>query len=160
MNNIYCRDLLVGLVLSCISVFSFFYLTPEYVVEGSALGISPRFFPKVGIAIVGVCAFILMLVSIKEMLASSSSKKQDAMRLIQTIKNLPMWKAPLIIVIALLSMSLVFEKFGYFYAIPAVLFIMMLIFGMRSLLVLITVSVLVPIILFALFNYGLNMPLM
>lgn len=160
MNSMHLRDCLVGLVLLLGSFFAYFVLVPEQVVEGGALGMSPRFFPKVGIFIVGFCSAILIATSIAGALSHGKFDfLSETKRILREFETMQLWRTPLLIVLSLLCMNMVFEKLGYQFSIPPALFLMMVFFGERRPIVLASVSVLVPILLFVLFNYGLNMPL-
>lgn len=111
---------------------------------------SPRFFPNIGVLIIGCLGLIMLFSALhnKEKTASSTASESS-----RTLIR------PIGVLVVLIAFNSMFENISYFVNAPAMIIALMLIFGQRNAAIIAGVAVLIPSLLFLAFNYGLNLPL-
>ncbi len=149
------REMLVSAVLLVISLVTYFLLIPQFVQENESLGgMSPRFFPEIGVLIIGFFSFVMLMASFY---ALKVQARQEPVIIQPARENFAL--KPLFIVIVFVVFIFSFKYLGYTFAAPATMAALMLIFGQRKVLTIVLVSALIPALLYVVFNYGLNLPL-
>ncbi|WP_424987184.1 tripartite tricarboxylate transporter TctB family protein [Microbulbifer sp. S227A] len=145
-------DLFSGLALAAFALVLYYYLIPNYV-DGSEFDntMSPRFFPNLGAMLIfggGVLLVLPALWTLKSGIAVHGAP--------------PVGGRPLRALLAALAMAgfvVLFQWVGYFVAAPALIVSLILIFGGRNPVVIALVAAVTTGVLFLLFNYALNLPL-
>ena len=148
------KSLLVSIVVISISLLFYLVLIPNYVQGGSINGVSPQFFPKLGVVLIAISGVILFFSTLKRFFAPVN-------------KNLPADKGsrssfnfkPVYVFIVLMAFNLLFEFAGYFIAAPFLIITLMIVFGLRKPVAILCVSGIVSLVLYAVFKYALNLPL-
>lgn len=146
-------DIMSGFVLTGLSLTLYFYLIPNFVTENEMGAMSPRFFPRLGALIIGAGGLLLIIASFWTIRKQSNVESEVA----HASSGRP-GKA-IFIVLAMAGFILLFQWFGYFYAAPPFLAALVLVFGGRNAVNILLVSVLTTATLYAVFSFGLNLPL-
>jgi len=153
------KDFWTGLFLFCISILLYFYLIPNYVTTGSGMGMSPRFFPSMAAILLGVLSLLLTSFSFVHLKRAGRRIAFLRYQELLSISNVPIKKRTLYVLLILVVFFLLFEHLGFFVATPFALASMMLAFGQRKWVLIISISISLPVLLYFLFTFGLKMPL-
>ncbi|WP_150526873.1 tripartite tricarboxylate transporter TctB family protein [Roseibium sediminis] len=147
-------DTISGMVLLFFSAVLYFYLIPNFVGSSEAGAMSPRFFPRLGTVLIGIGGLALITISV---LAKSPKSPEDILntRNVDTSKTF----IALLVAVSMAAFILLFQWLGYFYAAPPVIVVLMVLFGARNPLVILLTAAITTAALFAVFNLGLNLPL-
>ncbi|MDC0660880.1 tripartite tricarboxylate transporter TctB family protein [Leisingera sp. SS27] len=150
--NIYKLDMISGAALLVLALVLYYFLIPNFVADNGIGAMSPRFFPKLGTMLIGAGGCILIAASLR---SSGSPRKAEA----PSALNRPQKLSPLLSAAAIAGFILVFQWFGYFFAAPLLIAALMIVFGCRNLLAILLLPAAATAILFAVFSFGLNLPL-
>lgn len=145
------QDTCLAVALIAIAVFVWTFLIPNFVTDAEGGAMSPRFFPRVGAILMGIGGIILLVIS----LFQSSS---EADRETEPFNWISLGRTALVIAV-LAGFILLFDRFGYFIAAPSFIAGLMLVFGSRNFIAIPLVAGVTTAVLFIVFSYGLNLPL-
>lgn len=159
MESTKLKDFWTGLFLFCFSLVLYFYLTPNFVTEGSSIGLSPRFFPSLSAIVLGSLSLLLMLYSLLHVKSSGNSLGSYKNINIPSQLSTFIKGRTLFVLIILAVFFLLFEHFGFFVASPCAVSALMLAFGQRKWLLIVSISIGMTVVLYCLFTYGLRVPL-
>ncbi|MGB3313700.1 MAG: tripartite tricarboxylate transporter TctB family protein [Albidovulum sp.] len=144
-------DMVSGLALLGFAITLHAYLIPTQVPGSDTSAMSPQFFPKLGAILIGMGGLALVVIAIV------TEAPRD---LADTVKASPAHTRIVIAVAAAMAgFILLFQWFGYFYAAPPLIAVLMIAFGARKPLPVLAVTVLATAVLYAVFSLGLNLPL-
>ena len=144
------QDGFTGIAL-IIAAFALYYvLIPGYVADNEIGAMSPRFFPKFGTILIGIGGIVLFIGSL-----IANKKKQP----VSTNVNRNGTQSVICIAGLLAGFILLFQWLGCLYAAPPVITGLMIVFGARHPLPIVLVSAATTAILYIVFSYGLNLPL-
>lgn len=147
-------DIISGLVLLCLCAALYFYLIPNFV-DGTASGaMSPRFFPRLGAILIGGGGAALVLASVLRAAPVASEPGATG-----APRHPAIFPVALLSAAAMAGFILLFQWVGYFYAAPALIAVLMVLFGARKPLMIFLTAGIATGVLFAVFNLGLNLPL-
>lgn len=159
MDSTKVKDFWTGLFLFIFALLLYFYLTPNYVTEGSAIGLSPRFFPSLSAIVLGVLSALLMGYSFLHIRSNGTKLNPIGRGRPHSLFTSFVRPRTLLVVLILPIFFLLFEHFGFFMASPLTMVALMLAFGQRGKIIIISTSLLLTITLYCLFTYGLKVPL-
>lgn len=159
MESSKLKDFWTGLFLFCFSLVLYFYLTPNFVTEGSSIGLSTRFFPSLAAIVLGSLSLLLMLYSLLHLKSSGHRLvRYENINISNALR--PIVKARILLVLVILAVFfLLFEHFGFFAASPFAVSALMMAFGQRKWLLIVSISIGMTAVLYCLFTYGLRVPL-
>lgn len=146
------QDFCSGLALLGLALVLYFYLIPTWVGDTTFGAMSPRFFPRFGTILIGLGGIALMfgaLLTRKSEVEIGDTPLKDKTGLLKVF----------LIAVAMVGFILLFQWFGYLYAAPPLIASLMLVFGGRNPLAIVLVSTATTAVLFIVFSYGLNLPL-
>ncbi|KAE9627967.1 tripartite tricarboxylate transporter TctB family protein [Parasedimentitalea maritima] len=146
-------DIISGFALTGLALTLYFYLIPNFVAENEMGAMSPRFFPRLGALIIGAGGILLVIAS-----SWAISRQKGVESGVAHVSDGRLANA-ILIVLAMAGFILLFQWFGYFYAAPPFLAALVLIFGGRNPLSILLVSAFTTATLYAVFSFGLNLPL-
>jgi len=149
------EDIKVGIILLISSFVNYFVIIPRYVKGHAFTGLSPSFFPKLATILLGILSLVLILnrwYSIRNKKKRGDEKKVE----IVSYKN---YIVTIITIILAAIYFILFKYFGFLWATPIMLALLMVCFGARNLKVILFICIVVTLTLFFLFEKGLGIPL-
>ena len=147
-------DMVSGLVLLGFAAALYFYLIPNFVDSGAVGALSSRFFPRLGTLLIGVGGLALIFLSV---FVKSSRPAEDDHN--GNAAHHPKTLIVLLVAGSMAGFILLFQWAGYFYAAPPLIGVLMVLFGARNPLIILSVAAITTAALFAVFSLGLNLPL-
>jgi putative tricarboxylic transport membrane protein len=150
-------DFLSGVFLCLFSLIILFYLIPNYVDIRTFTELSPQFFPTVAGATLLGLSLLLMLKSFRS-LRRHKEWAGLADLLVPRIKTAPRYE-PFLSVLIIGLYLLGFQHIGFLISTPPAAALLMLVFGQMRRLRIAVVSLILSGSLYALFNFGLKVPL-
>jgi len=149
------KDIKIGIILLISSFVNYFVIIPHYVKGHGFTGLSPSFLPKLAKILLGILSLALILTrwhSIRNKKKRGDEKKVE----IVSYKN---YIVTIVTIILSAIYFILFEYFGFLWATPIILALLMFCFGSRNLKVIFFFCIVVTLSLFFLFEKGLKIPL-
>jgi len=150
-------DFLSGAFLFVFSLVIIFFLIPKYVDVRTFTELSPQFFPMLAAVTLLGLSLLLMFKSFKT-LRGHKEWAGFADLLVPRIRAAPRHE-PLLSVVIIAAYLIAFQYIGFLIATPPAAVLLMLVFGQRRLLRIIVISLILSGLVYALFTYGLKVPL-
>jgi len=153
--NKHIQDLIVGIVLFFLSLL-FFLTMHNFVYGGYETKIGSLLFPKFVISLILILSAILVIMGLlkvikKDFAATFKSKEQKLYEEMSTSEENPL--NILIYSILLFSYILTLHFFGFFLSTPFIIFFVMLILRGHNFKIIISVSILLPFVIYYLCYY-------
>jgi hypothetical protein len=157
MYSQYKMNFLSGLAIFGFSLVIIFFLIPEYVSVATFTELSPRFFPMLAALMTAGLSFCLIVTSLNS-LYRHEKWAGLADLFIPRVTTIPK-PEPFLCMAIIAAYIVLFEHIGFLIATPPVVALLMLVFGQRRPVRIAAISLILTGIIFALFTYGLKVPL-
>ncbi|WP_420556633.1 tripartite tricarboxylate transporter TctB family protein [Roseovarius sp.] len=145
-------DTVAGAALVGFALVLWVYLIPTFVTEVEFQAeMSPRFFPRLGAILIfgsGLVLFLRSLRTVRSAVADGEAGERVARPL-----------SAMLVALAMSGFIILFQQVGYAAAAPFLLVAMTVLFGGRHPVAVAAVAIVTTAVLYALFNYALNLPL-
>lgn len=151
-NSSVIKDIIVSIILIGVSLVVYFWMIPNYVVLTHSAGMSPRFFPQFGTALVGIFSFFMLCSSIYRYLKNIPTENATSF-------DMQEFLYAVMVVFCMVIFVVIFDYAGYLWSAPVLILLLMVVFEARSPLIMLLTSALVTAVLFFAFHYGLRVTL-
>lgn len=143
----------ISVLLAVLSLVMYFVVCPRFVPDVATFGVSPRAIPN-------LCFLVVGLLSVGLFLEAHFEERKNK-KLGRPGKTVELDKSGLLLLLFAVGMMLLYQaavyKIGYIITVAVILAVSMYVFGQRSKLVIVLVSISVPVAYYCFFTYLLKM---